>query len=489
MKQVLLFPELDQPELNYEQLFLAIVCRRQDDKLYSKLAELSPKVMPWVDGIYLVDLGFCSNYWKTLAAQSRRECIDLWKELLQKSLPDNSYYGALSPHPWRSLLLAYTLEEVGMKGLFHIDGMQGKNIFPHVSWELWWRTAEELGENSIKQKLMTSAQRQKFRQNLRKMQIAMKRLACQKPIHIQHMQPPQMKRRYGDIICDLWAWSYHNKQSQMIDSLETTDRFPWQDYTPEEKPRIKRNLDFPLLEWSVIEELLRDDLNCICLSPSFNEGQHIMSLEWRLVLHDLSEVTIPVFFRNPHHLHDETPHQRTALLQIQYQFEEYQRSCQDRYQEVEQVPPPIVSWVLEIKHCLARTPSLNHLFDEHQPETQDLFRLENQVAAPLTSYQLVDHWVPEDSYKMNHQPGETGLQVTDSSLACKRPLFTYRKPQPFKQGRQGGMWKFTERTMDKWWLSQSQNVRRDYYQYVREDEKYWVFRDIKGHWYIHGIFA
>ena len=61
----------------------------------------------------------------------------------------------------------------------------------------------------------------------------------------------------------------------------------------------------------------------ICNLPSFNKEERIMSLELRMVLHDLSELIIPVSFRNPHNLNQYSPQQRKALLQIHYQFITY----------------------------------------------------------------------------------------------------------------------------------------------------------------------
>ena len=293
MKQVLLFPEFEEKKLSYEQLYLCIISYENED-LSHLLLELSPKVMTWKPGVWIVDLGFCINYWQTIATQQKVDCLQLWKCILSTMLVDRVYYSSLSFHPWQSLLLAYTLEELGMKGLTHIDSIQGKNIFPHISWDLWWRSGEEFLGHDIAVNNSPEGSKVSFRQKIKKMQLSMKRLGCQKPINICHMSPQQMHRRYGSEIQKLWLWTYHYHKEEMINSLEDLKLFPWKDHIQENMPSITRNLDYPVLTWNHIEETLRDDLNKLCLSPSFNKGEHIMSLEWRLVLPDLSEVPIHI---------------------------------------------------------------------------------------------------------------------------------------------------------------------------------------------------
>ena len=488
MKQVLLFPEHDQDELSYEQIYLCVIHRDTDMK--NKLQDLSPKVMTWKDGIFLVDLGFCIHYWKTIAAHRKVECIKIWQEILERIFEGKAYFGSLSFHPWQSLLLAHTLEDIGVKGLSHVDSTQGKNIFPHISWQQWWRHGEDIIDKKISLGFMAATHKNKFQQNLRKMQISMKRLGCQRPIHISHMSPSQILRRYGKEIQLLWEWTYHYNKDEAINTLEDCDQFPWVTDSQEDTPIVKRHLELPTFTWSTLEEYLRDDLNRLCRSPNFNKGERIMSLEWRIILHDLSEIIIPISFRNPHNLHQETPHQRTALLQIRYQFEAYASEQKRKYDDIEAPPPPISSWSLTASNIIMSSSYLEGLFDSQQSSIRELLEIENQLPMGLDSYQVIDHWLPEEDFKPTSGSPKVGPSMMHPGQdPDARPLFTYKNPRPLPHPSGGGAWKFTERTMDKWWVSKSKNLRRDYYHYVNEDGKHWVFRDTKGRWFLHGIFA
>lgn len=484
MKQVLLFPEFHQEQLDHEALFLTIISYERPN-IGQQLSSLSPKIMEWKAGVWIVNLGYCSNYWNTLATQSSRACSDIWKSILQDIFQNTSYYSALSFHPWQSLLLGYSLEEAGMKGLIHIDSIQGKNIYPHISWSSWWRAGEEYGEHKYRG---NKSPQQKLRQCIKKMRLGMKRLGCSAPLHMHQTPPSQMKRRFGSDIERLWGWTYHYSKDKILNLLDLEEPFPWADYSWESKTEVRRNLDYPSFHWNDIESHLVEDLNSLCLSPSFNKGEHIMSLEWRVVLSDLSKHPVLIQFRNPHNLHNDFPHQRTALLQIQYLFEKQKKNLNKISHDLDMEPLSIVSWSLIIQQKILPNHVLDDLFESQNTDGKDILKLENQLEKPLLSYKTLDHWTPEDSYTQSSQ-GHDNKSRLQQHIYNHRPLFTYTKPQPLQRNSVSGSWKFTERTMDKWWQSKSRNKRRDYYHYTSHDHRYWVFRTSRGDWYIHGIFA
>ena len=69
----------------------------------------------------------------------------------------------------------------------------------------------------------------------------------------------------------------------------------------------------------------------------------------------------------------------------------------------------------------------------------------------------------------------------------KRPLFIYESPQQTSDPE--GELVFLERTLDKWWKKVGAGYRRDYYMnYTSEGKLYWLYKDLAGRWFKHGIF-
>lgn len=483
MRSISLFPdETNQAVASAEPRFIALIVPHVSPE---DLQTLSPRFMQWDADLWLLDLKPCLSYWQLMAQRQKQSLPQVLQEVLSACFQEDSsaYTAALSSSPWLALLLARLLEQKGFRGLNTESQRLSRNLMSSLSWDLWWAAAERYAFH--RQEVKT------FFKHKRAMQIAMRRLCVDRPTStsLQTMPSFQIKRRFGPLIAELWEQTFPlHETSPSSGSLEETAAFPWQSYLLTEPLTHFRHLDFPLSDWQNLEPFLREDLNRLCLLESFKKGERILSLEWLIVLDNLQEISLSVLFRHPHCLQSESPHQRTALLQISYAF---QRAQQASRRKVESESPWIVSWRLRVLESLRPLPRDRQLFGESSASWNELLKLENQLDRPLEAYQIVEDWLPEDAFTSLYTPAvfEREHLPALEHLGRQRPLFLLQKPQPWNPRGQN-IWNFKERTMDKWWRKQSSGVR-DYYQVLnREQEQIlWVFRDSAGQCFVHGIYA
>lgn len=444
------------------------------------LQTLTPRLMQWEADLWLLDLKPCISYWRLLAQRQHKSLLGVLQEILE-TLPEGPYTAALSAYPWQAILLTQVLEQKGFRGLNTESQRLSRNLMSSLSWDLWWAAAERYAFHSQETKT--------FFKHKRAMQIAMRRLCCDRPTSLKTMPSFQIKRRFGPLIAALWEQTFPSHEtSPSSGSLEETAVFPWQSYVLTEPLTHTRHLDFPLSDWQSLEAFLREDLNRLCLLDSFKKGERILNLEWMIVLDNLQEISLSVLFRHPHCLQSESPHQRTALLQISYAF---QRAQQASRRKLANESPWIVSWRLRVLESLRPLAAPRQLFDESSASWNELLNLENQLDRPLEAYQVVEDWLPEDAFTSLYTPAafERERLPALEHLGRERPLFLLQQPQPWNPHGQN-VWSFKERTMDKWWRHQNRTTR-DYYQVVSRDQKQvlWVFRDDKGQCFVHGIYA
>ena len=177
-------------------------------------------------------------------------------------------------------------------------------------------------------------------------------------------------------------------------------------------------------------------------------------------------------------------------------------------------------WELVIKERLTIPPQSTGLFGElitadwNGKEGANDFafmRMENRLTISLDSYDLLADWTPEDSFvnagTANSRQDVVIMNTGENAasrrsmlaLARKRPLYMFREPQLFDNAGASSLREFCERTMGKWWSSartmigaskNSSSMQRDYYKLTDKDQRrLWVFRDISGHWFLHGIYG
>jgi hypothetical protein len=465
MRSVLSFPSDDRRPLSEEvSVYLTVI---STDLELENLHILTPHVMLWDEGIWLLNLTACLSYWQ-LEAQAKCETLSqTLQRILDHMSSAHSYHAALASHPWQALLLALQLEDKGFRGLITREGRIGRNLAASLSWDIWWRCCERYVIYDATANAMTTFQQQK-----RAMQQAMERLTCQSPAQLKSMPVAQIQRRFGGLIASLWDMTFPSVDDRTLGRTAGT-HFPWQPQVARKPLSCKRHLDFPSQDWHIIEAFLREDLNRLCVLDSFKKGERILDLEWRIVLYNLQEVLISTLFRHPHSLHHESPHQRTALLQISYAFQRTLRALPT----VDTAAPWIVSWELRVTHTLPASPRSLALFGDESAEWEQLITLENQLDRKLEAYRICEDWLPEDSFA----PLESKVDIED--------LFLCRQPYALPQGSTSHLWKFRERIMDKWWQQGRNNTVRDYYQVLREDNMLWIYRDAQGQCHVHGIYG
>jgi hypothetical protein len=243
--------------------------------------------------------------------------------------------------------------------------------------------------------------------------------------------------------------------------------------------------------------LLREDFDRLCGLSSWLAGERVVSLEWRIVLRDLSCHVVPISFRHPHSLHLERGCHATALLQALYAFEatllkrpkkvasprvrlerKQKKSGKDAapaapatYEPI-QTQMPLIGWDLIVKERLTVARRSIGLFGDQatvlegaalplraSPDEMSLLQLENKLPIQLAGFKLREDWLPEDSFTddgvMRQQDSGDEIQaVYQSSLravARERPLYLYERPATFAPKGRSSLWQFTESTMSKWW--------------------------------------
>ena len=495
MPSVLLFPDHSNSSVNatdVRQNTQYIALTTEQIKV-ADLQYLSPHCMPWDRHTWLIDLGSCYNYWHYQSQKQHLRLDELLRRLLSHVCQGRLFYAAMASHPWQALLLAKSLESKGIKGLVSLQSQMGGNLFRHISWNVWWDCCEQFYIVASKQQSYSRKHLHEFKQKIVAMQRAMKRLGVSKPYQINELPAQQIKRRFGLLLSQLWHMSFTHEDSMSIDFHQTSVLFPWQSFQENVKASKKTTLDHPIIEWPQIEAHLRSDLNQLCLLDSFKKDDRIINLEWRVVLQDLTDVPINIFFRHPHDLHRESPHHRTALLQVFYQFERFRSDLESRYHDLLNAAPAFIGWRLTIDKTLRVMHQQQTLFETDHEDINRLIEIENQLPVALEHYQTEHHWVAEQSFslaaKRSSSENWQGLDQTLAILSMNRPLYIYDKPEPFSQDGCSAIRYFCERSMDQWWLCSADNKQRDYYRYVSDSRQLWLFQNERGHWFIHGIYG
>jgi len=455
--------------------FIAVFC--PDEKHHEALQTLSPKTMRWsepdaADDLWLIDMRACRDFWLYSAKCQELGVFTLIVKQLSELFAGADYYGAAAATPWEALLLVKASREKGFQGMMASSSRLGKNLLRGVSWEGWW---ESCGEYSCKKKIPDSL----LSKAKSAMTLVMDRLGCQRPEQFQTLPSPHLRRRFGNLVAEVWQLSFPQRQG--LSTPDAISYFPWASHVVSERPYVKRHLDNELRQWDAIAELLQEDLNRLCVLGSFKKEERILNLEWRIVLCNLQTIPISILFRHPHSLHQDCPSQRTALLQIQYAFE---KNFSLRASSLE---TGLISWQLEITEKAPARLRQGSLFRESSDDLQCLKQLENMIKRPLESFSLTEDWVAEDSYHKKDCPQDSFAPGDYLPLAAGRPLFLYPEAQNFLCDQLTRVGHFQERTMDKWW--KSHNRSRDYYRMTQNETMLWVYRDQQGSWYTQGVYG
>lgn len=485
----------------------------------------TPRFMEWSkQGIWILDLRICRSFWTAKAHALGMDTVALIRKALQEHFTQEhqshitighnaGYQAVLADSPWQAVLFLNYIKDRNLGGLVNLHSPFAKNFRKELSWQAWWETVAAIVEHLTATKLKSFSSSY-FHNQCCQMQRAVKRLGVATPWDLREADSLAVGRRFGSVLRDLWRWTWENTEHRATnrqlpheEDAHSTDGifdfangFPWRGVTVKEAPAIARHLDDPLLEWDYIEPLLQEDLGRICDLDSWDARDGVVRLEWRVVSYDLTILEIPICFRHPHSLASERNRSfMTTTLQAYYSFHQAMKNAIAADHEDSPIHPvsPIISWQIIVAERIQLTDRIKSLFATDEGDYSDLLALENRLPIHLVGYSLSDDWLPEDSYrleaeidianKLNHQRSSPSFMAQSRM----RPLFIYKNPIFFDHQAPSAGRVFVERIMTKWWkLKDQESLQRDYYRFPGPDKQLlWVFKDLLGHWYIHGIFA
>lgn len=474
--------------------FIALYSRLQPEQ--DKLFCLTPHVMQWSSHIYLFDLHSCMPYWLAQARRLHMEPLALLEKILLTVFGDDCI-AVLSASPWQAVLLLYQRIDQGMRGVQVLGSRFNRRAYGQLQWQHWFQALEQLSQHlqALRVRHFNPAQ---LRARAAQLQRFIQRLELAGPWQLKQADVAAIARRYAGWIGQAWGWTFET----MDPALPTTRqkhprRFPWRPLVFQQPCNIKRHLEYPVSDWQVVEPLLREDLAKLCRIGHWSPGDKISSLQWRITLFNLQQVTVDIRFRHPHALHREAPEFRTALYQAFYAYADMMQTLTQRDHDLE-LPEemPFIGWQLEIGQRLQLPPVLLALFEDETADAgyQRILDLQNCLPADMEHYRINADFVPEQLFR-SQQPGAAVDRNAAFSLqqwlpgALPRPLFFFRQPQPVEVRQQDC--RFLERTACNWWQSENtDDYGRDYFLLrTPQGQLLWVFRNHAGEWYQHGIYS
>ncbi len=488
----------------------AFIALSANDICNESLQTLTPRVMQWSEDTWIFDLSPCFSYWQAQAENLTIDVVSLIRKVLQQTFGSDSdntsigeaacYQASLAFSPWQAVFLLNYMKDRQIGGFVHRFSGFGNSLYHQASWEAWWQAAEEIAKHFV----IAGRKRFKidvFKSQRRRLQDAVKRLGAQLPSQLKQADHLSLKRRFGSTISELWQWTWQEegKDDASVFAKDVTSLlgFPWQNWHNSLQPKVERLLEAPLIEWEYIEPFLKEDFDRLCHLDSWDSQERVVSLEWHVVSSDMTSHIIPIHFRHPHCLHDERNCHRTAALQAMYAFEQTVAKTKGDYIDTDLYFSPIISWTLEVTERIVIPPRILDLFGEGSNECNQLNQLENRLAIKLAAFDMMNSWDPENSYRPYHFDKKRFDQYDNMSFrslretARERPLFIYDRPVHLTEQQGSTLRIFLERTMSRWWTHSNQRSwQRDYYKLMNKDHRcFWVYRNDKGEWFLHGIFA
>ncbi len=518
--------------------FLAVATTVVDP---ARLTALTPRIMQWADGVWLMDLSACRSYWQTNAQRLRMQPLALLREVLERTLstPEAPVRAALADHPWPAVLVLGVMGARRLSGFMQLETPFAQALYRDIVWADWMGAAEVAATHFAAHKTVPF-NGPNYRRQCKQLLAAARRLRLAGPWELRAAAAPSVRRRFGPTLAALWEWTF--PESPTPDAQATAvAAFPWRRWEWAENPRVPRVLDHALWQWDAIAPLLCEDLDKLCrvrLESRGFEGR-VTELAWKITLNDLREMPVVVRFRHPHDLTRELGHHKTAMLQAQYAFEAALKAHQR--QDDNDIEVPIITWDLVLEACLSTPPVIADLFgalDVHGCEGARLLELENQLPVALAQFGLCQDWLPEASFiddaarpaarpaaprdPARRAPPATFWDAADEypcalgarpeavlsllpsdqdapidqdfpwlAAARHRPLFLYANPEPLDTGGHSSGRVFIERTSTKWWRAATEQPEyRDYYRLLdRMQRSTWVFQNGAGQWFVHGVFA
>jgi hypothetical protein len=401
----------------------------------ARLTALTPRVMRWSEGVWLMDLSVCRSYWQTNAQRLHKQPLTLIREVLVRRLTtseqsahdsqaDQPLRATLADHPWPALLVLDVMTERRLDGFLPLETPFAQTLYRDVVWNGWMDAARIIAEHLDAAKTVPF-NAANYKRQCKQLLASVRRLRLASPWELRSAAALSVRRRFGATLAALWDWTFPESQTPEAHAAALA-AFPWRRWEWTEKPHVPRVLEHALWQWDVIQPLLLEDLDKLCrarLDCRGFEGK-VTELVWRLTLNDLRELPVVVRFRHPHALDREQGVHKTALLQAQYAFEA--AIAAQRREDDNDIEVPIIAWSLTMEGCLSTPPLVADLFgafDDEACEASHLLELENQLPIALTQFGLCHDWLPEASFVDDaRRPPEKAATKLKESWAVRRDM-------------------------------------------------------------------
>ena len=451
---------------------------------------LSPAVMRWSDGIYLARLEDCRQFWLRQKKKLRCRLQDLFEPLLRH------HYGTdclavFGNHPWQCLLyLHYQLRHQG-SGIYLLNSRLDQNIYKTLDWNYWFEAQEPLALHlqAINAK---GFQPDSFHSRQARMQRFIERIGVASPQEMSEADSNSIMRRFGKWLAFVWQWTFTGSGA--------LQSFPWIDLQPQPLPEVRRDLDYPVNQWSFIEVMLREDFARLCDQFSDSDCVHVNRMLWEIVLYNEQKITVELSFRHPYSLHRDQPGFDTALYQARYIYDDLVRDLQERDHDLD-LPEnmPFLSWRVQVCERIYLAPALWDLFaaESEEIDYQQIMSLQNKLPLAFECFHLNASFSPESSFRRVSIGCTVEEKFDHSPWACAsadKPLFYLEDPQPIDnpQNLPGHVQKiFLERNSGQWWLSQSalQSIRDYFILKDANGRRSWAYRNQDGEWFKQGEYC
>lgn len=447
---------------------------------------LSPTAMRWSDDVILSRLQDCRPFWIEQEKKLRCKLGELFEPLLRHHYGDD-YIAVFANHPWQCLLyLNYQRRHQG-RGLHLLHSRLDQNIYRTLDWECWFDAQSALGTH-LQAINARGFQLQPFRARQARMRRFIQRIGVATAEDMRSADANSVTRRFGKWLGLAWQWTFT--------ASSKLQGFPWIKLSPAPRLEVRRELEYPVNQWSFIEVLLREDLQRLCGHLQRDDCVHINRMLWEITLFNDRKMAVELSFRYPYSLHRDQPGFATALYQARYIYDDLMRKLRAREHDLD-LPDtmPFLHWRIEIREQIMLSPGLWDLFasESERVDYQQIMSLQNKLPIAFECFQASASFYPEQSFArvpLGTAPDDGLDHYPWSSSTVNKPLFYCTAPQPIDIPGQAEK-VFLERESGQWWLSSSalQSIRDYFILRDRHGRQSWVFRDQHGAWFKQGEYC
>jgi hypothetical protein len=455
---------------------------------------LSPTAMRWSQRITLARLEDCRPFWLAQKKKLRCKLADMFAPLLRHHCGEQ-YIAVFGEHPWQCLLyLYYQLSHQG-SGLYLLQSRLDRNIYRTLGWACWFDAQADLAKHLVAINAR-GFEAQAFHAAQARMQRFIERIGVNTPAEMSAADANSITRRFGKWLGLIWRWSFTGSSD--------LQSFPWIKLAFGSVPVVRRDLEYPVNQWSFIEVLLREDLARLADQFHRDDCVHINRMLWEIVLFNDQKIAVELSFRHPYSLHRDAPGFATALYQARYIYDDLMRKLQARDHDLD-LPDnmPFLCWRIEVCERVLLAPQLWELFatELDQIDYQQIMSLQNKLPIAFECFQASASFYPERSFvqiPIGGFGGGAGDESFDhypwSCAALNKPLFYFPTPLPMDNPRHSASPVekiFLERNSSQWWLSPEglQSIRDYFILRDRDGRRCWAFCNQDGAWFKQGEYC